>query len=171
MTYAFLVDGVIRAETATLPTAGRLDTDEDGWIIDLEDAPVEVQQAAGWYLVVMSPRPPDTATTRQQRSLILVAGIPTEQWTEQTKTQDEIDADVETGNAATLTADAVQNIEALLASVVVLNGITAMTNATINGNPAAVIKDLVRECKTIARQTVRIARLVTGSTLSADVGT
>ena len=69
-----------------------------------------------------------------------------------------------------LLADATTNIDTLLATVTALNTLTALTNAEINQNPAAHIKSLARECKTVARQTVRIARLLTGSTLTADSG-
>ena len=170
MSFAYLVGGVILAETASLPEAARrLDTDE--WVIDLDAGEVDVQEAAGWYLVTDTPRPPDTATTTQDRTLVLVAGVPTVQWTERAKTQPELDTDTNFANVALLTADATTNINTLLASITALNAITALTNATINANPAVTIKDVVRECKTIARQTVRIARLVTGSTMSTDTGT
>ena len=45
-----------------------------------------------------------------------------------------------------------------------------MTNAAINANPAAVIKTLTRECKTIARQANREARMTSGRTEDTDTG-
>lgn len=79
-------------------------------------------------------------------------------------------ADTAQANRETLTAALAANIATLLTSVTALNGITALTNATINANPAAVIKDLAREAKTIARQTIRLARLVGNTLDSADTG-
>lgn len=69
-----------------------------------------------------------------------------------------------------LQADLDARLDTLLAVVAALNALTALTNAEINQNPAAVIKDLARECKTITRQTVRLARLMVGAFDNADVG-
>lgn len=169
MTFAYVVGDVIHAETATLPTAARrVDTGE--WVVDLDGAAVDVREACNWFQVVTVNHPPDTTTLIYDRALILVDGVPTEEWTERPKTQDEIDADTRAVNAEVLTSDAATNIATLLATVTALNALTALTNAEINANPAARIKDVVRELKTVARQTVRLARLVTGSTLTADSG-
>jgi hypothetical protein len=54
-------------------------------------------------------------------------------------------------------------IDVLRETIDELDAITAMTNAQINQNPAAVIKDLTREVKTVTRQTLRLARLVVGA--------
>jgi hypothetical protein len=51
-----------------------------------------------------------------------------------------------------------------------VNLITDMTNSAINANPAAIIKDLARECKTIARQANREARLTSGRTEDTYTG-
>jgi hypothetical protein len=69
-----------------------------------------------------------------------------------------------------LQADVAGQIAMLLATVTNLNAITALTNAEINQNPAPVIKDVAREVKTCARQTVRLARLVAGVFDSAETG-
>lgn len=69
-----------------------------------------------------------------------------------------------------LEAKSREHIASLLAVVTALNEITDLTNAEINDNPAAVLKDVARECKTIARQTARIARLVVGAFDDDEVG-
>jgi hypothetical protein len=61
-------------------------------------------------------------------------------------------------------------VDKLVLVVENLNALTALTNADINANPAAIIKDLARECKTIARQANREARLTSGRTESTDTG-
>ena len=73
-------------------------------------------------------------------------------------------------NAADLVAESDDAVDKLVAVVEALNAITALTNAEINQNPAAVIKDLARECKTIARQANREARLTSGRVESTDTG-
>lgn len=70
-----------------------------------------------------------------------------------------------------LQQDVSASIATLLTTVETLNGITALTNATINANPAATIKDVVREVKTCARQAVRLSRLVAQAFDDANTGT
>jgi phage-related tail protein len=69
-----------------------------------------------------------------------------------------------------LRVDVQAAIATLLATVEALNAITAMTNATINANPAAIIKDVVREVKTCARQAIRLARLQVAAFDTGDIG-
>lgn len=69
-----------------------------------------------------------------------------------------------------LRADALAQVAVLLESVANLNALTALTNAEINANPAAAIKALARETKTVARQTIRLARIALGAYDSADTG-
>jgi hypothetical protein len=82
------------------------------------------------------------------------------------------EADSITGEETTiqLVAESDESVDKLVLVVEALNAITALTNAEINANPAAVIKDLARECKTIARQANREARLTSGRTESTDTG-
>lgn len=56
----------------------------------------------GWFRVVNVARPADTPTQTTNRSLTLVAGVPTETWTARPKTQAELDNDRDTANAATI---------------------------------------------------------------------
>ncbi len=69
-----------------------------------------------------------------------------------------------------LRQDVDASIATLLATVAALNELTARTNADINTNPAAAIKDVAREVKTCARQTLRLARLTVAAFDSADTG-
>lgn len=74
-------------------------------------------------------------------------------------------------NLNTLTADVAKNIATLLTSVTALNTLTAVPNATINASPASYIKDAARECKTVARQTIRLARIIAKQLNTTDSGT
>jgi len=74
-------------------------------------------------------------------------------------------------NTTQLVDESDESVDKLVLVVEALNAITALTNADINANPAAIIKDLARECKTIARQANREARLTSGRTESTDTGT
>jgi len=69
-----------------------------------------------------------------------------------------------------LRVDVHEAIDVLLVSIDNLRAIIDLTNAEINANPAAVIKDVAREARTTAHQTVRIARLMVGAFDSTDVG-
>ena len=69
-----------------------------------------------------------------------------------------------------MVAESDEAVDKLVLVVENLNALTDLTNADINANPAAVIKDLARECKTIARQANREARLTSGRTEDTYTG-
>jgi len=139
--------------------------------LDLATWETEVLGPHGWAPIVTTPRPPDTETTTTDYSLELVAGAPTEVWTPRPWTADELARNEAQENTAQLVDESDESVDKLVLVVEALNAITALTNADINANPAAIIKDLARECKTIARQANREARLTSGRTESTDTGT
>jgi len=61
-------------------------------------------------------------------------------------------------------------VDKLVLVVENLNAITDMTNSEINANPAAIIKDVARELKTVARQANREARITSGRTEDTYTG-
>jgi hypothetical protein len=124
----------------------------------------------GWLPIVHTDRPPDTATDTSDYSLELVDGAPTEVWTPRSWTPEELGSQEAAVNTTQMVAESDEAVDKLVLVVEALNALTALTNATINQNPAAIIKDLARECKTIARQANREARLTSGRTESTDTG-
>ena len=124
----------------------------------------------GWLEVVTTPRPPDTDTTTHDYALVLVDGVPTEVWTARPWTSDELAAAESQANTQQMVAESDEAVDKLVLVVENLNALTDLTNADINANPAAVIKDLARECKTIARQANREARLTSGRTEDTYTG-
>jgi hypothetical protein len=111
-----------------------------------------------WLPLIDTPKPPDTATHTHVYTLQLIDGEPTVVWVQREWTTAELAA----ANRVTLAGQIGDNIATLLATVDALNLLTERTNADINTNPAAAIKQVARECKTVARQTLRIARVVAG---------
>ena len=77
---------------------------------------------------------------------------------------------INAANTNEMVAESDTSVDKLIAVINALNAITDMTNASINANPAAVIKSLTRECKTIARQVNREARMTSGRTEDTDTG-
>jgi len=124
----------------------------------------------GWHPIAVTPRPPDTATDTSDYSLVLIDGVPTEVWTVRPKTPEELGVEEAQANMTQMVAESAEAVDKLVLVVENLNLITDMTNADINANPAAIIKDLARECKTIARQANREARFTSGRTESTDTG-
>lgn len=162
MSYALVQDGVIKTED--YPRVWF-----DGtrfW--DFRDQPPDPK--TGWLPVVKTPCPPETETTKCIRTLELIDGLPTEVWVEQQKTLQEIETEKKEQNRAKLKADAVAQVVILINAVTELNAITALDNNVIRDNPAPTIKTLTRICKTVARQAIRVAKLVTDDTLSVDTG-
>lgn len=108
MSYALVTDGSIKSEGGLPASARRLDTDQ--WLMPnggLTNASTAEQQACGYYLVTDTARPDDTATKTSDRSLTLVAGVPTVTWTQRDKTADEITAATASTNHDTLLTQAV----------------------------------------------------------------
>lgn len=191
MSYALVVDNTIQAEAGSLPSSARTLADPGQWITGLPWTPVEVQRSTGWFEVVQAARPADTPTATWERSLTLVAGVPTETWTERNKTQAELDAERRAANAVTLTDQAGDEIDGLLvqiarlktvigsgtdtAGTTTLQALKAMSNTNLMTGSSIkalidLILDITRATKDVARQTVRLAKLETGELDSADSG-
>jgi hypothetical protein len=143
MTYA-LVDGdTIESEHGSLPeSARRLDTGD--WVLGLREyGTVEQQQACGYFEVVDTPRPADTATDTYVRSLELVA-------------------------EASLRSNPQTHIDVLVASLAALQTLVDTPNATINASPASYVKGVARELMAAERRLVRLFRLSLGVLDSTD---
>ena len=85
-------------------------------------------------------------------------------------TPDELASHEAQVNTTQMIAESDEAVDKLVLVVENLNALTDMTNAEINANPAAIIKDLARECKTIARQANREARLTSDRTEDTYTG-
>lgn len=188
MTYA-LITRIPLVEDRLPAGARRLDTGE--WVMALPDADPALWHACGWWAVVDAARPADTPTTTWDRTLELVDGVPTVVWVERPKTAGEIAAETAAANSATLTGQVGDNVATLLTTVatystVIGNGsdpagttslqaLGNISNANLMTaqNMKALIGfvlDLARQGKTVARQDIRIARLVAGELDSVDSG-
>jgi len=178
VSYARVLDDTV---VSTDPPPDLLDPDDvtaDGrwWDLrqhdqDLATWEAEVIGPHGWAPIVETPRPPDTDTTTHDYSVELVDGVVTEVWTARPWTPDELAAREGQANTTQMVAEQDESVDKLVLVVENLNALTALTNAEINANPAAIIKDLARECKTIARVANREARMTSGRTESTDTGT
>ena len=90
----------------TITTVGQLPkgADADGqWIEPLTDVNAHL---AGWLPVTDTAKPADTPTTTTDRSVELVANVPTVVWTQRNKTADEIASDTATTNGTTIRTQA-----------------------------------------------------------------
>ena len=176
MSYARVLDDAI---ASTDPPPDLLEPDDptaEGrwWDLRQHDLDVAAWEAEiigphGWQPIVTTPRPPDTATTTHDYSVELVAGVPTETWTARPWTPESWPPRG-AGEPTQMVAESDEAVDKLVLVVESLNAITDLTNAEINANPAAVIKDVARECKTIARQANREARLTSGRTEGTYTG-
>lgn len=90
--FALVIDNTVQSVGRPPRSARRLDTGQ--WVMGLADAPQELQRACGWYEVVGTPRPADTATTTHDRSYEWDGVTVTVTWTERPKTQDELNAEI-----------------------------------------------------------------------------
>lgn len=169
MMYAQVTDATITAISGRLPSAARrLDTRE--WVMGLPDAPVELQQACGWFEVLDVARPADTDTHTHDQSVELIDGTPTMVWTQRAWTPDELAANTAAANEQTLRSDPQIQIDALETALAALTAIRQRTNNEINANPAAALKDALQEVLTVTRRVIRLARLQLGA-LDSTSGT
>jgi len=173
-TYAKLrADGTIEVAPLDLPLTGARRLSDNAWVCPIggmRGGTVAEQESCGYLAIIEVAKPTITETQRADLSYAVQGGRPTQVWTVRTETAAESTARIEQANYATLQTEIATNINTLLASVTALNEITARTNATINANPATAIKDLTREVKTVARQAIRIARVVSNQLATTDSG-
>lgn len=139
--YAHVSDGVVDT-VGRLPIAG---WDGTTWL-DLKLAEPAVIALCGWYLVEESAQPGSTAQSVYIPSYSFADDKVIQYWSPRPKTQEELLVDAEATNRASIE-------EALTASLVALQAIIDDTNASINTNPAARIKDLAR----VQRRLIRLA--------------
>ena len=135
----------------------------------LEEWETEIIGPHGWLPVVTAERPPDTEAVTYDYSVVLIDGVPTEVWTERPWSVEELTAQEAQANTVEMVTESDLSVDKLIAVVSALNAITDMTNAA-STRTRSVIKNLARECKTIARQVNREARMTSGRTEDTDTG-
>jgi hypothetical protein len=108
MSYALVTDDAIQNVGPLPQSARRLDTGQ--WVLGLRDADTEKQQATGWHEIAPIDQPADTETTTHDRSIELVAGVPTVVWTERDKTDEET-------NPPPTDAERIADLEAVIAAL------------------------------------------------------
>lgn len=169
MTYALIDDDAIAVDQngrqIEQPRLPDLVHDGTRWWdlrgLDTETAE-PLAELAGWLPVTPVARPADTASVTYTRSLTLVAGVPTETWTQRNKTAEEIANETAAANSATLRSNPETQIAEMVAALTALTAVRQRTNNDINANPAAALKDALQEILTITRRVIRLARLDLG---------
>ena len=168
MSYAQVTANTITAESGLPPqSARRLDTGQ--WVLGLRDAPVLLQRACGWFAVTDVARPADNASTTYDRSLTLVATVPTVTWTARPKTPAELTADTATANRAAIQSSfltfitgadtAIANMQAIIDSPAAsfTNLAQALTQVTALQNQ---VKQTATTTQNLIHKTVSLARYV-----------
>ena len=157
--YALVIDSQILSEGPLPAGARRLDTGR--WVTPPGGVwPTDLAAACGYLPITDAARPADTAGTTWDRTLTLVAGVPTVVWVERAKTAGEVSAEqaaaARVANRAVVAA-IVDNLQAEKARV---QPAIDATNATINAGPAPYIRDNARAAKRIADAAIELARYV-----------
>jgi hypothetical protein len=167
MSYAYVTSGTIQAVGGIPTAARRLDTGQ--WVLGLPDAPVDTQQACGWFAVVDTPRPADTDTTTHDRSVELVAAVPTVVWAARPWTVDELAARQATANQSTIDAAITQAL-AELDTLIAAPAVAAVPDGTLTtaqlSNAMRSMRDAVQQnragAQRVARTLKQTIRLVRG---------
>ena len=150
--YAFVTDDTIQSLGRLPASARRLDTGD--WVMGLATAPVELVAATGWLPVIDTPRPDDTATTTHDRSVELVAGVPTVVWTQRDKTPEELAAETRQANRTAI-EDAARTAMANLQTII---GSADVTFSNLTGAQTA-MRQIQAGLRTVARVERRLIRL------------
>lgn len=158
-TYALILNNQIIQSVGNLPTAAkRLDTGQ--WVLPHAGQWTDAQAAACGYLpVVPADRPADTATHTSDRSVELVAGVPTVVWTSRPWTAEEAAARTADTNRTAIeqaVANALAQNRTIVSGADTYLAIASPTNAQI----AAQVRSLTTAAKWAARQRNGIIRLV-----------
>lgn len=167
MTFALIVGNTVQALGRLPESARRLD--DGSLVIGLADATRELREATGWFEVVDTTRPTDTAEATYDRSIALVSGVPTVVWTERAKTADELAGQQQQANRTTvqdrLRAD-LATIDAIVGTAAV--SVTGSTVAEVRSSTQAALRDLQRQTKDVARIAKRLIRAELQAYDSAD---
>ena len=112
---------------------------EDGQWLDFTDPTVlsEWEERHGWTPVVETPRPDDTETIKHDEAVVLVDGVPTQQW----KARPWNTAEVAAANAATVSlalAEGMAADEALVKAAITALA-TLLANSTTAGSYRSVL--------------------------------
>lgn len=151
-TYALVIDNQIEAVGSLPNSARRLDTGD--WVMGLDTAPPDLVAATGWTEVVDTARPADTATTTHDRSVTLVAGVPTVTWASRTKTAEEQAGDTRQANRTAI-EDAARTAMANLQTII---DSADVTFTTVAGAQTA-MRQIQAGLRTVARVERRLIRL------------
>ena len=145
MSYVHVTGNVIDSPETGRPS--ELRTAEGATVLWSEYITPQELAACGWFSVTAVVKPADTATHTFVRSVALVAGVPTETWTQRAKTQDELTADRDQANSATIRTQA----ETALANNRTYLQIASPTNAQV-----------VAQVRALTQQNNGVIRLVLG---------
>lgn len=135
-----------------LPDAARR-VDTGQWVLALRSADVATQQACGWYKVAETAPPDDTATDTFDRSVQLIAGVPTVVWTQRPKTPTELDGAKSAATQTTLEGNA-------------RNAYTANRNFLAVASPTNA--QVVAQVRALTRQQNAVIRLLVARDLLTD---
>lgn len=153
MIYAHVTNGVIDHQGPLPPV---WNDGERDW--DLRPMSDEELAELGWFAVVYTDRPPNTDTTTWDSAIVLVDGVPTEQWTERPWTNEELAADEAQRNSSQVVSESGQAVDQLVAVVNELNVIAE--NALVD----PMVRELAALLRTVTRQVNREARGTSGRT-------
>jgi len=141
MTYWHIPTGTERGRVPD--AARRVDTAQ--WVLGLVNAPVELQQACGWYVVV-EPAPPTPSASQVVESTVqVVDGVPSRVYTLRGKTAEETASDTQQANR--------QTIEARVTTLLGQLDTIAATSGTLT---AAQLSGAVRQIAVGLRAVVRL---------------
>lgn len=147
MTYAQVTEAnEVTTVAGRLPNAARR-LDSRAWVLGFPTAPVELQEACGWFPVVDTPKPADTPTDTHDRSVELVNGQPTVVWTPRPWTPDELAARTANANDATIRFGALAALS---------------TNRDFLADANVTNADIVAQVRALTRQNQALIRLALG---------
>mgnify|MGYP000691666206 CR=1 FL=1 len=145
MSYALVTDGILTAvrnpgRTETKLSDGRpLSPPDTGWSDELA-------ALCGFVPIVEVTRPADTSTKTTDRTVTLVAGVPTVVWVQRDKSADELASDVQ----GTSRTDLLTKARAAVTANQTFLALATPTNAQV----VAQVQRLTRECSALLRLAV-----------------
>jgi len=122
--------------------------EQDGRWWDLRNRDLATLALVGWFPVTEVTKPADTATTTWDPVFTPGVGDVDQSWVVRNKTSEELAAEQEATNRASIE-------QALSDALITLQAIIDDTNANINGNPAQRIKDIARTTRRTIRLLIR----------------
>lgn len=166
--YALVRNNTILKQQTTLPESETLISDPGTWVTGLQYKSVEVQRSTGWYEIIETTRPTNTATDTFDRTLSWNGSEVTETWVQRSKTAAELESERLAVNSIEIEqaiVNAISQLDTLIAAPAVPTVASGTLSTAQLSNSLRTMRDVIQQNRTgiqdaalILKRTIKLVR-------------